>query len=64
MKHQKNRNEVNLGDETIKVLEWMAKKRDWKLKFYMEKILTQYADRYRQQVLSNIQQQHEKNQVH
>lgn len=64
MKHQKNRNEVNLGDETLQVLDWIAKKKDWKLKFYLEKVLTHHADRYRQAFLSNTQHKTEKNQEH
>ena len=60
MKHQKNRNEVNLDDETIEILTKMASKHKWKLKLYMESLLTMHASRFRSKILLGSQQQTEK----
>lgn len=64
MKHQKNRNEVNLDDETLEIIEVLAKKHKWKPKFYMESVLTAHASRYKSKILSSIQPQLEKSQGH
>lgn len=64
MKHHKNRNEVNLDDKSIEILQKLADKHRWKLKFYLEFVLTSHADRYRAKVPSNNQQLTEKNQEH
>jgi len=64
MKHQKNRAEVNLDDETVEILSVLASKHKWKPKFYMESVLTAHASRYKSKVSSGNQQQTEKKQLH
>jgi len=63
MKHNKNRNEVNLDDTSLEILSTLAANRRWKLKFYMEYILTSHAQRYQTVVPSSSQRKTEKSQA-
>jgi predicted transcriptional regulator len=45
MSNGKNRNEVNLSDEVLRVLQELADKDGRSLKNYMEKVLTKHAER-------------------
>lgn len=58
------RKEVNISEETVEILSFMASKHKWSVKKYMESILTMHASRFRSKFLASNPQQTEKVQVH